>query len=192
MISSLGKLKSFLSQLCDDFERTLRESISKNTITEIAEGYIYLSTDDLIAAQNIFVNYSRFAESLGFDVIDEGTFEQGSWIKKGIKMVQSFFKREEVQEIYQKGKRSLELAYIEKVQAEIDGLKVGAAAQLLESVKGTSNVAVKLGSIVLIKAEANGQEQTLIFDLTDKQRQNLEKNGFLLNQPQELLKYLNC
>jgi hypothetical protein len=36
-----------------------------------------------------------------------------------------------------------------------------------------------------------GKEQTLIFDLTDEQRQNLEKNGFLLNQPQELLKYLN-
>ncbi|MGO4875057.1 DEAD/DEAH box helicase family protein [Pedobacter psychrotolerans] len=187
----IRETKDILSQLCDDFERTLKESITKNTITEIAEGYIYLSTDDLIAAQNIFVKYSHFADSLGFEIIDEGTFEQGSWIKKGIKMVQNFFKREEVQGIYQKGKRSLELAYIEKVQAEIDGLKVGAAAQLLESVKGTSNVAVKLGSIILIKAEANGQEQTLIFDLTDKQRQNLEKNGFLLNQPQELLKYLS-
>ncbi|MFZ4860895.1 DEAD/DEAH box helicase family protein [Sphingobacterium sp. Mn56C] len=187
----IRETKDILSQLCDDFERTLKESISKNAITEIAEGYIYLSTDDLIVAQNIFVKYSHFAEALGFKITDEGIFEQGSWIKKGIKMVQDFFKREEVQEIYQKGKRSLELAHIEKVQAEIDGLKVGAAAQLLESVKGTSNVAVKLGSIVLIKAEANGQEQTLIFDLTDQQRQNLEKNGFLLNQPQELLKFLN-
>lgn len=187
----IRETKDILSQLCDDFERTLRENISKNTIVELAEGYIYLSTDNLMAAQNIFVKYSHFAKALGFEIIDEGTFEQGSWIKKGIKMVQNFSKREEVQEIYQKGKRSLELAYIEKVQAEIDSLKVGAAAQLLESVKGTSNVAVKLGSIVLIKAETNGQEQTLIFDLTDKQRQNLEKNQFLLNQPQELLKYLN-
>ena len=187
----IRETKDILNQMCDDFERTLKKAVSKNIITEIAEGYIYLSTNDLMAAQNIFVKYSHFAESLGFQITDEGTFEQGSWIKKGIKMVQDFFKREEVQEIYQKGKRSLELAHIEKVQAEIDGLKVGAAAQLLESVKGTSNVAVKLGSIVLIKAETNGQEQTLIFDLTDQQRQNLEKNGFLLNQPQELLKYLN-
>ncbi|TRW21543.1 type I restriction endonuclease subunit R [Flavobacterium zepuense] len=187
----IRETKDILSQLCDDFERTLKESISKNTIIEIAEGYIYLATDDLLAAQNIFVKYSHFAEALGFEITDEGTFEQGSWIKKGIKMVQNFFKHEEAQEIYQKGKRSLELAYIEKVQAEIDGLKVGAAAQLLESVKGTSNVALKLGSIVLIKAEAEGKEQTLIFDLTDKQRQNLEKNGFLLNRPQELLQYLN-
>lgn len=187
----IRETKDILSQLCDDFERTLRESISKNTIVEVAEGYIYLSSDNLMAAQNIFVKYSHFAKALGFEIVDEGTFEQGSWIKKGIKMIQNFTKREEVQEIYQKGKRSLELAYIEKVQAEIDGLKLGAAAQLLESVKGTSNVAVKLGSIVLIKAEINGREQTLIFDLTDKQRQNLEKNEFLLNQPQELLKYLN-
>lgn len=187
----IRETKDILNQMCDDFERTLKKNVSKNIITEIAEGYIYLSTDDLMAAQNIFVKYSQFAESLGFQIIDEGTFEQGSWIKKGIKMIQNFFKREEVQEIYQKGKRSLELAHIEKVQAEIDGLKVGAAAQLLESVKGTSDVAVKLGSIILIKAETNGQEQTLIFDLTDKQRQNIEKNGFLLNRPQELLKYLN-
>ena len=83
------------------------------------------------------------------------------------------------------------MAHIEKVQAEIDGLKVGAAAQLLASVKDTTNVALKLGSIVLIKAITNGEERTLIFDLTDEQRQNLEKNGFLLNQPHELLKHLN-
>jgi hypothetical protein len=44
---------------------------------------------------------------------------------------------------------------------------------------------------VLIKAITNGEERTLIFDLTDEQRQNLEKNGFLLNQPHELLKHLN-
>ncbi|WP_082891117.1 DEAD/DEAH box helicase family protein [Chryseobacterium glaciei] len=186
----IRETKDILSQLCDDFERVLKKNTSKK-ITELAEGYIYLDTDDLNAAKNIFEKYSFFAESLGFKITDEGIFEQGSWIKKGIKMVQDFFKQEEVQEIYSKGKRSLELAYIEKVQAEIDGLKVGAAAQLLESVKGTTNVAVKLGSIVLIKAEINGHEQTLIFDLSDEQRQNLEKNGFLLNQPQELLKYLN-
>ena len=98
---------------------------------------------------------------------------------------------EEVQEIYQKGKRSLELAYIEKVQAEIDGLKVGAAAQLLASVKDTTNITMKLGSIIVIKATINGEEHTVVFDLTDVQRQNLEKNGFLLNQPHELLKHLN-
>jgi len=187
----IRETKDILNQLCDDFERTLKSDTSKNIITEIAEGYIYLSTNNIITAQNIFVKYSHFAESLGFRITDEGTFEQGSWIKKGIKMVQDFFRREEVNEIYQKGKRSLELAYIEKVQAEIDGLKVGAAAQLLESVKDTTNVAMKLGSIVLIKAEVNGEERTLIFDLTDNQRQNLEKNAFLLNQPQELLHFLN-
>ena len=128
---------------------------------------------------------------MGFQITDEGTFEKGSWIKKGIKAVQDFFKSDEVKDVYAKGKRSLELVHIEKVQAEIDGLKVGAAAQLLASVKDTTNVAMKLGSIVLIKAVTNGQEQTLIFDLTDEQRQNVEKNGFLLNQPHDLLEYLN-
>jgi len=189
----IRETKDIQNQLCDDFERILKEDISRNEIEEIAEGYIYLSSDDLLAAQNIFVKYCRFAEALGFKVTDEGTFEQGSWIKRGIKMIIKVFKHKEVQDIYHKGKRSLELAHIEKVQAEIDELKIGAAAQLLESVKGTSNVAVKLGSIVMIKAETNdGKDQTLIFDLTDIQRQNLEKNTFLLNQPQELLKYLRA
>lgn len=187
----IRETKDILTQLCDDFERTLRESQNQKPITEQAEGHIYIDTENIQLAEAVFDAYASFAEALGFTITDEGTFEKGSWIKKGIKMVQDFFKKEEVQEIYQKGKRSLELAHIEKVQAEIDGLKVGAAAQLLASVKDTTNVALKLGSIVLIKAITNGEERTLIFDLTDEQRQNLEKNGFLLNQPHELLKYLN-
>lgn len=186
----IRETKDILTQLCDDFERTLRESQNQKPITEQAEGHIYIDTENIQLAESVFDAYASFAEALGFTIRNEGTFEKGSWIKKGIKMVQDFFKKEEVQDIYQKGKRSLELAHIEKVQAEIDGLKVGAAAQLLESVKDTSNGALKLGSIVLVKASNNGEEHTLIFDLTDLQRQNLEKNGFLLNQPNELLKYL--
>ena len=186
----IRETKDNLTQLCDDFERSLRVSQNKKPITEQAEGHIYIDSENIKLAESVFDAYTSFAEALGFTLIEEGTFEKGSWIKKGIKMVQDFFKKEEVREIYQKGKRSLELAHIEKVQAEIDGLKVGAAAQLLASVKDTTNIALKLGSIVLIKAVTNGQEQTLIFDLTDEQRQNLERNGFLLNQPQELLKYL--
>jgi len=187
----IRETKDILTQLCDDFERTLREGQNQKPITEQAEGYIFIDTDNIELAESVFDAYVSFAQALGFFIREEGTFEKGSWIKKGIKLVQDFFKKEEVREIYQKGKRSLELAYIEKAQAEIDGLKVGAAAQLLTSVKDTTNVAIKLGSIVLIKGVTNGQEQTLIFDLTDEQRQNLEKNGFLLNEPHELLKYLN-
>lgn len=187
----IRETKDILTQLCDDFERTLRESQNQKPTTEQADGYIYIDTENIQLAESVFDAYASFAEALGFTITDEGTFQKGSWIKKGIKMVQDFFKKEEVQEIYQKGKRSLELAHIEKVQAEIDGLKVGAAAQLLASVKDTTNVALKLGSIILIKVATNGQEQTLIFDLTDKQRQTLEKSGFLLDQPHELLKYLN-
>ncbi len=183
--------KDNLNQLCDDFERTLGPNDNAKTITEYADGHIYLDTEDFLLAEEVYESYRIFTESLGFQITDEGTFEKGSWIKKGIKAVQDFFKSDEVKDVYAKGKRSLELVHIEKVQAEIDGLKVGAAAQLLASVKDTTNVAMKLGSIVLIKAVTNGQEQTLIFDLTDEQRQNVEKNGFLLNQPHDLLKYLN-
>ncbi|MDH5380214.1 MAG: hypothetical protein OEW75_05135, partial [Cyclobacteriaceae bacterium] len=70
------------------------------------------------------------------------------------------------------------------------GLKVGAAAQLLANVKDTTNVALKLGSIVLIKSTMNDTEQVLILDLNDEQRQRLENNALLLNNPQELLDYL--
>jgi hypothetical protein len=91
-------------------------------------------------------------------------------------MIQDFYKKE--------GIRSLELAFNEKVQE-------GAAAQLLASIKVNTNVALKLGSIVLIKVNANREEITFIFNLTDKQRQYLEKNSFFLNQPQNQLKYLN-
>jgi type I restriction enzyme, R subunit len=186
----IRETKDIVTQLCDDFERSLKHSQNQKPITEQAAGYIYISSENIKFAESVFDAYTSFAQALGFTITDEGTFEEGSWIKKGIKMIQDFSKKEEVQEIYQKGKRSLELANIEKVQAEIDGLKVGAAAQLLASVKDMTNVSVKLGSIVLIKAENEGVEQTLIFDLTDDQRQNLEKNEFIMSKPHDFLKYL--
>ncbi|PVY40884.1 DEAD/DEAH box helicase family protein [Pontibacter virosus] len=186
----IRETKDILTQLCDDFERSIRLRQNKKLLTEQADGYIFVDTEDIKLAEHIFEAYSEFAQALGFKITDKGTLEKGSWIKKGIVAVRDFFSKEEVKEVYHKGKRSLELVHIEKVQAEIDGLKVGAAAQLLESVKGVSNVAIKLGSIVLVKTELEGVEQIVIFDLTDDQRQDLEKNSILLNQPKELLIYL--
>src|SRR5690606_32198590 len=99
----LRETKDSLPQLCDDFERTLREGQKKKPITEQAEGHIFIDSDNIRLAESVFESYASFANALGFTLIEEGAFEKGSWKKKGIRMVQDFFTKGEVRELYRKG-----------------------------------------------------------------------------------------
>lgn len=194
--AKLGELfiketEDIVSKLCDDFEEVINVDSKSKVFMEYAEGYLYIDVEELSKAENVFKAYKGFIKALGFKIINEGEFVKGSWIRRKFRAAKDFFNKEEVKDVYKKGKRALELAHLEKVQAEIDNLKVSAAAQLLESVKGIDNIAVKAGSIVLVKTIVNGEQIVRVFDLTDEQRLALEKDSALLNQPQLLLQSLS-
>ena len=72
----IRETKDILTQLCDDFERTLRESQNQKPITEQAEGHIYIDTRKYPTGRSCIDAYASFAEALGFTITDEGTFEK--------------------------------------------------------------------------------------------------------------------
>ncbi|MCG6188945.1 DEAD/DEAH box helicase family protein [Maribellus maritimus] len=192
-----------LNQLCDDFERTLKtKDYSQNDQLSIAAeaptefilrhtGYMFLDSDNYIQAENTFIAYKDFAEILGFDFISLGEFQQGSWIRKGIVFTRKAANSKEAKELIDKGKKALELAYLEKVQSEVTKNNSEAAKALMDAVKEFPNAAIKMDSLIIIKTTVDNIPNVVILKLTMEQVIKLDKNPEIMNNPVEVMKYLN-
>jgi len=76
-------------------------------ITVKHKGHIYLDTNDFLIAEEVYYAYKNFSASLGLELISEGEFIKGSWIRKGISFIQRIYKGKEAQEIFDKGKKAV-------------------------------------------------------------------------------------
>ncbi|WP_206618024.1 type I restriction endonuclease subunit R [Hahella sp. KA22] len=163
----------------------------KNTLkTYTYNGHLFFDIEDFDIAQNAFEKYKAFVWSCGMALSDEGEFYQGSWIRKGIKLIQRAYNSEEAQQTLMKAQKAIELANIEKVQSEVNKNNSEAAAALINSLKDISQAATLIGSLVIIKLTINGESQVISQLLTTEQLLVLEKNPTLLNQPAKLLEQL--
>ena len=192
-----------LNQLCDDFERTLKikdypqneqQSIAAEASAEFIlrhTGYMFLDSDNYIQAENTFIAYKNFAKILGFDFISLGEFQQGSWIRKGIQLTKKAANSQEAQELIDKGKKALELAHLEKVQSEVTKNNSEAAKALMDAVKEFPNAAIKMDSLIIIKTTVDNIPNVVILKLTMEQVIKLDKNPEIMNNPVEVMKYLN-
>ncbi len=181
--------EDLVEKLCDDFELTIKSQASNDLCS--SAGYLFLDTDCINEAQKAFNAYLSFAVFLGLEVTDKGDFYKGSLIRKGINFLSRAKNKEELQALYEKGQKAIELAAIEKAQSEVNKNNAEAAALYLEAVKDIPNVAAQFGSLVVIKLTTNDLEQVFTYVLTTEQLLYLEKNPQLLNQPNSLLVKLN-
>ena len=170
---------------------TQRGNISPTENILKHKGYLFLDIDDYFIAENVFYKYKHFAESLGFEFTNDGEFIKGSWKRRGIEFFQKILKGKEAREIFDKGKKALELAYLEKTQSEVNRNNAEAAAAYLNSIKEVPNAVSLFGSLVVIKVTVNGIPQVFTKVLPIEQLIELEKDNLLMNQPLELLNLLN-
>ena len=178
--------EDLVDKLCDDFEVTIREG-SMDSVAIQTEGYIYLDIEDYDMAENVFAAYIKFVAYLGFKISNEGYFEKGSWIRRGLSFFINLPHAEAVQEVYAKGKKALELAGLEKTQSEINKNNADAAAVLLNANKDIPEFVIRVGSLIVIKALINGVPCVHCTVLTIEQLLVIEKNPILLAKPQEAL-----
>lgn len=171
------------------------ENFKKYSSTEILiikhRGSLFLDTEDFTIAEEVFRSYKNFVSSLGLEFVNEGEFVKGSWIRKAMEFIQKARKGKNAQEIFNKGKKAIELAYIEKVQSEVNRNNAEAASAFITSIKDIPNVVSIFGSLILVKATINGIPQLLTKVLTTNQLIELEKSPELMNNPAELLSSLN-
>lgn len=183
-----------MEKLCDDFEGIIRASVKGSELTEHGvevPGFMFLSIDDLNSANYCFEAYIKLVTSLGFEVRDLGEFTKGSWIRKGIGLFTAAKNSDELQAIYDKGQKAIELATIEKLQSEVNKNNAEAAAAFINSVKDIPEAATRIGSLIIVKAIINGTTKIASTVLSTEQLIKLEKNPLLLTQPGEILMLIN-
>ncbi|MDO7084493.1 DEAD/DEAH box helicase family protein [Pseudocolwellia sp. AS88] len=183
------EMDDLVEKLCDDFENIIREDIFDELAK--ANSHLFLSTNNLEEAEKVFEHFEKFTQSLGFTIDNKGKLEKGSWIKKGIEAIKRISSSEEANELYVKGKKALELASIDKVQSEVNKNNAEAAAALFVALKDIDHAAMRIGSLVLIKTNVNGQSQAITHVLSTEQVLLLESKPELLNQPSLLLESLD-
>ncbi len=172
-------------------ENFKKYSSKKEKIIISHKGNLYLDTDDYLIGEEAFYKYVAFAISLGLELVNDGEFINGSWIKRKIEFIQRVFKSKEAKEAFDKGKKAIELAYLEKTQSEVNRNNAEAASAFLIATKEIPNIASIFGSLVVVKANVNGVPQLVTRVLTTEQVIALEKNNYLMNNPLELLNRLN-
>lgn len=181
--------QDLVDKLCDDFEVIIRDGVSPHDeaerLTE-ASGYLFFNTEDFELAQKSFSLYLAFADSLGFDIKDKGEFHKGSWIRDRIKLISKAKNSDKAQEIYEKGQKAIELATIEKIQSEVNRNNAEAAAAFINSVKDIPEAATRIGSLIVIKAQINGETKIASTVLSTEQLIRVEKNPNIMMKPNEL------
>lgn len=178
--------EDLVEKLCDDFESLIRSEYLQANKAE-SSGYLYLDTEDFETAELVFLAYISFVRSLGFEFTDEGEFFKGSWIRKGIKFFTDVRDSEEVNDLYEKGRKAIELASIEILQSEVNKNNAEAAAAFLNSVKDIPQAATRIGSLIVLKVQVNGEPQVITTVLTTEQLLVVESNPLLMTKPEELL-----
>ncbi|MBS1775360.1 MAG: DEAD/DEAH box helicase family protein [Bacteroidetes bacterium] len=155
-------------------------------------GHIFADTDDFSKAEKLFETTKALFETFGFEISDEGKIKQGSWFKeKVVYKIRNVFRSKEAKELFDKTKRAIELATLDKVQSEVNRNNMGAVADFVNATKEFANASVIMDTLVILKVTINGEPQLKVFKLTTEQLIEINRIPGIQNNPIELLNLLS-
>jgi hypothetical protein len=140
---------------------------------------VYTTDDDGTPLKNAVVEALRAFE---LTVVVEEPVELGSWFQRFWARASSDFVRERMRKLEQ----AVELQYLGKVRAEIDQAKAHAVAALLQAISAQDNAVVRVGSLIVIKAEGN----LAVWTVSELEAADMERHSALLRDPVSALEYL--
>jgi hypothetical protein len=144
--------------------------------------YIYASDSDY-APEFLWEAARGLSTALGFDVIYDGNWHLGSWLRDWISRAKDKLTSPEVQERLAKAEKALELQNIHKVQSGIDNDLSQAAMNLASALDKADNVIISIGALFAAKTVIDGKSNVLIRRLTEQEMQIVESNPNLLRDP---------
>ena len=155
-------------------------------------GHIFADTDDFGKAKKLFETTKALFETFGFEISDEGKIKQGSWFKeKVVYKIRNVFRSKEAKELFDKTKRAIALATLDKVQSEVNKNNMGAVADFVNATKDFPNASVIMDTLVILKVTINGEPQLKVFKLSTEQLIEIQKIPEIQNNPIELLNLLS-
>jgi hypothetical protein len=155
-------------------------------------GHIFADTDDFGKAEKLFETTKALFETFGFEISEEGKIKQGSWFKENVVYeIRNVFRSKAAKELFDKTKRAIELATLDKVQSEVNKNNIGAVADFVNATKDFPNASVIMDTLVILKVTINGEPQLKVFKLTTEQLIEINRIPEIQNNPIELLNLLS-
>ena len=152
---------------------------------------VYLPEYDLAAATSIDVAITGLLYEFGFDIAEDFPPEMRSWFKLWFAKTREKITQPELMERFEKIERGVELAGLQKQQADIDHKQAEAVGHLMAAFEKTTNIVCVVGSILIVKTEALGNSNAYVRTLTPEEMIFLSKNQHLLKSPDTILEALS-
>lgn len=156
---------------------------------------VYLTTNNTETIAQVSVAVRRLLEEENCEISDQFPARQGSWFKEIWAKTREKMTQPEVQqqlvELGEKTQHAVELATIQKCQAEINRTNSEAVKNVIESM-GDSDGIAQIGSVLVVKTTSRAGKSVIASrTMTTKEMIYLERHQELLMQPQKILKALS-
>jgi hypothetical protein len=171
-----------------EYKLQLKEEITVNE-KKASEVIIYIpEKPSLFEQENIVNACGEFMEALGYEMKTEDEPIYNSFWQK----IKFIFKRniteEDVNNLFDKGKRALELKYVELPTAEQTEKLANATEKILNSIEKFDNCTIRLGSLLIVKRKAGNESVLKIHQLSLEEVKHMEENNSIIKDGDPLTK----
>jgi len=158
----------------------IKARFSRNKPT--AEVFIYIpdAQVSLMTAENITNAAGEFMESLGFELETEDQPVFGSFFQKLRFLFSRTIGNEDLETLYAKGKKALDLKYVELPTAEQTEKLAVAAEKLIASLGNVKEGVIRCGALIVLKKQVDGEQKIIVQQLSTELIILLDKKPKLL------------
>jgi hypothetical protein len=114
---------------------------------------VYLGSDDSMVTDQVLAVVDAVVDAMGYDGPYEVDVRRGSVFRRSRAIAKRGIDAADLRTRLAKVERSLELAYLDRRQADVDAIESEAVRRLVDSLKDVPQACLRIGSIFLIKYE---------------------------------------
>lgn len=162
--------------------------LKRSDESELATVYIAIPQKeiDLFVVEQIQNACGDFMGVMGFKLKEEEEPVYGSFFQKILFKLKNSKTKEEINEVYVKGKEALETIYLDKPNAQVTQIYADAASNLLKSIESVDEACILIGELFVIKVIIDGREIVIIRNRCRKLEAILQSNPILLHNPRAM------
>jgi hypothetical protein len=162
----------------DKSQRLKRKKTEAEVVIYIPDEIVSLTT-----AENITNTAGEFMETLGFILHTEDEPGMGSFFKKLKFIFSKTIGSEDLETLYQKGKKALELKYVELPTAEQTEKLASAAERLITSLNQVNEGVIRCGTLLVLKRTVDNEPKIIVHQLSTEMIILLDKHPKLIFSP---------
>lgn len=164
----------------EELQQVSRKIASKKRVETNVIIFVNDEHVPLEIAENLTKASGEFMEAMGFELKNEDEPVLGSFYKKLKYLFSSTIGEEDLTTLYDKGKKALELKYVELPTADQTEKLANAAEKLIKSLSNVEEGVIRCGGLIVLKKIINGKPKVIVQQLSTEMIIILDKNPKLL------------